>query len=205
MTLRFVTGNAGKFREAQALLAARDIPLERADVPTLEIQSDDLEEVAALKALQLLGTVRPPYFLEDAGLFVGSLAGFPGPYSSHAYRTIGCGGILRLLRGRTGAARAAHFEAVVAYVDPRGSLHLFLGVARGRIADRPRGRNGFGFDPIFLPRASRRTFAEMTAADKNRISHRGRAVAALVRHLRLRPAPTKRVKRHHPVPRPRAP
>jgi XTP/dITP diphosphohydrolase len=126
-----------------------------------------------------------PYFCEDAGLFVDALSGFPGVYSRYVFSTLGCDGILRLLQDVPEAQRGARFRAVVAYVDPQRNVHLVRGEARGRIERAPRGDKGFGFDPIFVPDGERRTFAQMTPAEKGGVSHRGRALDALVEHLRV--------------------
>lgn len=184
MRLRFVTTNAGKLREAQAYLGPLGIRVVLRRARVWEVQADRLDEIARNKARQLRGRVPPPYMLEDAGLFVHALGGFPGPYSAYALRTLGCKGILRLLRTQSRRARDAHFEAVVAFVDEAGRLRLFRGRSEGRIAERGRGRHGFGFDPIFLPHGQERTFAELEAEAKSRTSHRGQALAALARHLR---------------------
>jgi XTP/dITP diphosphohydrolase len=126
--------------------------------------------------------VAPPYFVEDAGLLVETLRGFPGVYSAQAFRTIGNEGLLRLLSDARD--RSASFRAVVAYVDGPRPPRMFTGDIHGRIARTPRGHNGFGFDPIFVPEGHRRTFAQMGPEEKNRLSHRARALDRLARHLR---------------------
>lgn len=181
MKLHFITGNAGKAREAAEKLAPLGIEVEALPVPTVEIQADTLEEVARAKAEVLRPLVPRPFFVEDAGLFVDALRGFPGVYSAHAYRTLGNAGLLRLLPART--ERTARFRAVIAYVADEGEPRLFAGECEGRIAPRPRGTQGFGFDPIFLPKGARKTFAELSTDGKSRISHRGRALDALAAHL----------------------
>lgn len=186
MKLRFVTGNPGKLREALEVLSPLGIEAKGHRAPIVEIQADRLAEVASFKARNLLGRVPPPYFLEDAGLFVKALGGFPGPYSSYAFRTIGCEGILHLVAHH--GARAARFEATIAYIDAGTRLRLFRGQTLGRIATAARGTRGFGFDPIFQPQGHRRTYAELEPEEKNRVSHRGKALRAFARHLlRVRP------------------
>lgn len=201
MRIRFVTGNPGKVRDARAVLEPLGIHVAHGRAPTQEIQADRLDAIARHKARQLMDRVPLPYFLEDAGLFVRALDGFPGPYSAHAYRTLGCDGLLRLL-ARPRTDRRARFEAVVAFVDASRRLRLFRGTCDGRIATRARGDHGFGFDPIFVPDGQRRTFAQLSPDEKGRLSHRGRALRALARHLDPSRAATKRVKRAPPVRRP---
>ena len=114
--------------------------------------------------------------VEDSGLFIEALGGFPGVYSAYVLRTLGPSRLLRLLGVRE---RRAHFVTVFGYAPSRGRVQLFRGEVHGRLADRPRGRHGFGFDPIFVPDGLDRTFAEMELAEKDRRSHRGRALEAL--------------------------
>jgi len=170
--LRFVTTNEGKVREAREYLGDVVEALEAWDYDYPELQLDDLATIAAHGARDAYkagdGT---PVFVEDAGLFIEGLGGFPGPYSSYVFGTIGNEGIWRLvseLEDRAGA-----FRSVVAYCDGE-TERAFEGVVRGRIV-APRGDGGFGYDPIF--EYDGRTFAELDTAEKNAVSHRGRALA----------------------------
>lgn len=185
MKIAFVTSNPGKVAEAQARLRPLGHEVVGVARELQEIQADSLGAVARHKAETLRDDLAPPYFCEDAGLFVDSLQGFPGVYSSHAFRTLGCQGILRLLEGSP--RRAAHFEAVIAYRDPARRVHLLAGRSDGEITTEPRGEGGFGFDPIFRPRGSPRTFAELAPAEKGALSHRGRALDALAQLLAREP------------------
>jgi XTP/dITP diphosphohydrolase len=178
-----VTTNPGKVAEARAVLRPLGHDVEAADSEVLEIQADDLATVARFKADHARDRVEVPYFVEDAGLFVDALDGFPGVYSAYAYRTIGCLGILRLLEGLPEPRRAARFEAVIAYRDGNEQTHLFSGRVDGWIARDERGAHGFGFDPIFLPEGRKETFAELPPDEKDAVSHRGRALQAFARHL----------------------
>lgn len=181
----FVTGNAGKLRELRALLAPHGVAVDQDDRGYPEIQADRLADVAAAGAQHLLGDgLEPPFVLEDAGLFVTALRGFPGVYSRHALDTIGCAGLLRLLEGVEAETRTARFQAHLAFVDDEGRLHGFEGRARGRIAERARGDGGFGFDPVFEPDGGGgRTFAELSDEEKGRLSHRGVAARAFATWL----------------------
>lgn len=180
--LVFVTGNRGKAAEARAKLAPLGFRVEQRDLRLAEIQASSLEEVASWKVQQAARRIRAPFFLEDAGLFVDALNGFPGVYSSYAHATLGCSGLLRLLASIE--TRAATFRAVMVYVVPPRRPRFFVGECRGRIAREERGSRGFGFDPVFVPEeGDGRTFAELAPRDKNRLSHRGRALDALAAHL----------------------
>lgn len=178
MRLRFATSNPGKLAEARYALTPLGVRVVSTRARPMEIQADTLEAVARAKAESLRGRVPMPYIVEDAGLFVDALGGFPGVYSAHAYQTVGCDGILRLLRGRP---RAAEFRAVVALVEGPRPPRLFVGTVPGTITRRLRGGNGFGFDPIFVPAGQLRTFAQLTPLEKTGRSHRGAALRALAK------------------------
>ncbi len=180
-TIRFVTGNPGKLREVQEHLAPHGWVVVQADARYPEIQANSLEEVAAAGAQHLLEQgLEPPFLLEDAGLFVTALRGFPGVYSRHAQDTIGNAGILQLMLPVEEELRTAAFEACLTYVDEDRTIHHFTGRCVGRIVSNARGAGGFGFDPIFAPHGSALTFAEMDGAAKSAVSHRGKAVAAFL-------------------------
>ncbi|MEE9163626.1 MAG: non-canonical purine NTP pyrophosphatase [Thermoplasmata archaeon] len=165
------------------LLKGRGIDLAFLEVEYPEVQANRLEEVVT-SALDFLAPVHgDDLVVDDSGLFVQGLAGFPGVYSSYVYQTLGGEGILRLLEDARD--RRATFETVLG-LRRDGANVLFLGKCRGTIAEAPRGSEGFGFDPIFVPEEASRTFAQMTRAEKNSVSHRGRAADALVEHLRRR-------------------
>ncbi len=189
-SITFVTGNAGKVAELQELLDPLGISLVADDRGYPEIQHEQLAGVAQAGAGYLLATgLEPPFILEDSGLFVTALKGFPGVYSRHALDTIGCQGLLALLRDVELESRSAAFQANVCYVDPHGRPHHFSGTCRGRIAERTAGSGGFGFDPIFIPDDTpsgarpAQTFGEMEQAQKNQVSHRARAGQALAAWL----------------------
>jgi XTP/dITP diphosphohydrolase len=178
MDVRFVSSNPGKFREVREVLGQFGIAVSwsRRELP--EPQADDLASVVRAK----LGAIpRGPrrVLVEDSGLFIPSLGGFPGVYSAYVYRTIGLPGLLRLLQHRSRAARFV----TVAGVREGGRAWLVEGVSRGSIAPRVVGRGGFGYDPIFVPEGESRTFAQMVPEEKNRFSHRGRALRRVGRRL----------------------
>lgn len=174
-----VTSNPGKFREIKLILS--DVAdVRQLSVNKVEIQSDRLEEVALYSALNAYLVSRKPLIVEDAGLFIKALNGFPGVYSSYVYKTLGVNGILKLMEGISD--RSAYFKSVVVYVDERGAK-TFTGIVNGVIAYEARGLGGFGFDPIFIPEGYNRTFAEMSIEEKCKISHRARALQELKKWL----------------------
>lgn len=179
----FITKNRHKVIEAQISIKqiglGNFISLRPIDVPKLEIQSDDLREIAtfavrsAYEKLKRRGIV----IVEDAGLFIDSLKGFPGPYSNYVYKTIGIEGVLKLLKNINN--RRAKFISIIAMKHPKLGEKIFEGEVEGVIAYEAKGNRGFGFDPIFIPKGLDKTFAEMDIEEKCRYSHRGIAFRAL--------------------------
>lgn len=180
MKIMFVTGNEGKQAEVSAMLPCQVI---QRDVGYPEIQADTLQAVAHHGLDWLCSRIDGAFMLEDAGLFIEGLQGFPGVYSSYVYRTIGNQGILQLLEGAD--TRSATFRSVIGLYD--GEIHFFSGECPGSIAREIRGERGFGYDPIFIPKESQQTFAEMEPTEKNRYSHRGSAVKKLAAYLETIP------------------
>ncbi len=180
MRLAFITSNLGKVEEAKKYFEPLGVKVYQLPVSYPEIQADTLEEVAEYGARWLAERVEGPFFLDDSGLFVEALNGFPGVYSAYVYKTLGYQGILKLLEGETN--RRAYFKSVIAYWDDE--LHIFTGRVDGEITKEPRGSGGFGFDPVFRPDGFDGTFAEMTTEEKNKISHRGRALKAFATWLK---------------------
>ncbi len=172
----FATGNLHKFNESRKILAEYEISVAMLKIKTLEVQADDIKEIAKVSALNIAREINLPIIVEDAGLFIEALNGFPGPYSSYVYRTIGINGILKLLEGIEN--RRAQFKSVVAFYDSNSkSLKCFQGTVEGTITNEPRGHGGFGFDPIFEPNEQpEKTFGEMSTEEKNKFSHRAKAL-----------------------------
>ena len=173
------TGNEHKYQEARDVLVEYGIELERLDIERVEIQADEPEEIAeySLKVLDL----DIPLLIEDAGLYIDKYQGFPGPYSSYVLDTLGNKGILKLME-RDGD-RGASYLSAVAYKDGDVTA-TFRGEVKGEISHKERGTGGFGYDPIFIPaEGDGKTFGEMSAEEKERISHRARAFRQLAEWL----------------------
>lgn len=182
--LTFVTGNAGKLAELRRQLEPRGIQVVQDKRGYPEIQAATLREVAEAGARHLLAEgLRPPFLLEDSGLFVAALRGWPGVYSRHALDTVGIPGLLKLMADVEAEMRTAAFQACLLYVDGSGKPRVFEGTCPGRIAERAAGGGGFGFDPVFVPKGEELTFAQMEPAQKARSSHRGMAVRAFLDFL----------------------
>jgi len=173
----FATNNFHKFNEARRVSAEYKIAVGMLRVKALEIQSDSLSEIAQASAIDAFGRCHLPVIVEDAGLFVNALKGFPGPYAAYVYKTVGNAGLLKLMENV--ADRRAAFKSSIVYYDGRGAPVCFEGEAAGKITSEERmgnGKSGFGFDPIFQPNGSAKTFAEMAIEEKNGFSHRASAV-----------------------------
>jgi len=178
--LTFVTSNPDKFREAERILKGFGVNIRHAKLSYPEVRGDDPADIAADSVKRLKAKIRPPFFVEDTGLFLEALNGFPGPYAAWALRKIGLAGLLRLMEGVKD--RRAAFRTAVALFDGK-RVFVFNGEAKGSIAFQQNGDGGFGYDPIFIPKGSRKTFAEMSDEEKNAISHRRKALEELAIHL----------------------
>ncbi|WP_457612116.1 XTP/dITP diphosphatase [Methanocaldococcus sp.] len=177
MKIYFVTGNKNKIKEAKAIL--KDFEIEQIKINYPEIQGS-LEEVAEFGAKYCYDILKKPLIVEDSGFFVEALKGFPGTYSRFVQETIGNEGILKLLENKRD--RRAYFKAVIGYCDKDG-VRLFSGVVKGTVSEEIRGDKGFGYDPIFIPEGFDKTFGEMELEEKNKISHRRKALEELRKFL----------------------
>jgi XTP/dITP diphosphohydrolase len=180
-TIYFITGNKGKVQEATAKLRPLGFSVVQKHLGYPEIQADGLEEVALQGVEHVRMRFDEAFILEDAGLFIEALQGFPGVYSKYVFFTIGLSGILRLLDDEIN--RAAVFRSVYAFSEPGKRPIIVLGECKGTITTEECGKSGFGYDPIFIPIGSEKTFGEMTVSEKNQFSHRGKALEKLVSKL----------------------
>lgn len=187
--LLLASANPGKLAEFRALLAGLDLALPGlADFPgvALPAEGGDYQENAAAKARTACEGSGLPALADDSGLEVAALGGAPGPYSAR-YGGPGLDDRARVelllaeLAARPAAAqnREARFVCVAALALPEGALHIARGECAGEILRAPRGGGGFGYDPVFRPAAHNCSMAELPPAEKNRISHRARALAEL--------------------------
>jgi XTP/dITP diphosphohydrolase len=171
-----VTGNINKFSETRLILSEFGLSTSMLNIDIVEIQADAIKDVAKASVMDAVKKCHLPVIVEDAGLFINALRGFPGPYSSYVFQTIGLKGVLKLMENAKG--RKAYFESIVAFSAPnQKSLTFFRGRIEGRIAESAKGHEGFGFDSIFCPKDGKgKTFAEMTIDEKNKFSHRAKAM-----------------------------
>ena len=193
--LLLATRNPNKTREFAQLLGGnfmvRDLTPE-SDVPEIVESGTTFEENAALKALVTISKIFPHEIVvaDDSGLEVEALGGVPGIFSARyaGENANDRRNVEKLLRELQDARdRSARFYCVIALAKNGQLMTTVAGEVAGTITKSPRGENGFGYDPIFVPNEFSETFAELTSETKNKISHRAQAAAALVRHFNTAP------------------
>lgn len=185
--------NKGKISEIRSYLAPLDYELfsliDTPDIPDIEETGSTFEENALIKAKAVYNIVKIPVLADDSGLEVDLLGGRPGVYSAR-YSGEGAADekniskLLTELGGSKFEERTARFKCIIALYDGINE-RLFEGTCEGNIIHYPKGTDGFGYDPIFMPRGCSLTFAEMDSDSKNRISHRGLALESLVKFMKL--------------------
>jgi XTP/dITP diphosphohydrolase len=184
--LLLTTHNKGKLREYRRLLPG--IPFHLVTLADLGVTAEvaetgaTFEENAILKATTFAATSNMLSLADDSGLEVDALGGTPGPLSrrfagENATDAARIAFLLDKLKHAPSKNRAAHFRCVIAIAEPAGRVELCSGSCQGLIIDKPRGANGFGYDPVFYLPELGKTMAELTLAQKNKISHRARAAA----------------------------
>jgi XTP/dITP diphosphohydrolase len=190
MRLVLATANSDKVGEIAAALGPSFVLLPRpAGVPDVDETGSTLEDNARLKAVALVEATGEAAVADDTGLEVDGLNGAPGVYSSRyagedATYDDNVRKLVAALEGAGGEARRARFRTVALARFPDGREVAAVGEVTGVIGPSPRGVHGFGYDPVFIPdEGDGRTFAEMTLAEKNALSHRGRAFRALAEAL----------------------
>jgi len=182
-TIYFITGNKGKVLEANKKFSNFNIQVIQKNLGYPEIQTDSLEEVVKFGVKRIQKKFNQPFILEDAGLFIDALDGFPGVYSAYVFYRIGCPGILKLLAD-VDDNRKATFRSVFGYCEPGKKPKLFIGESKGSISKKPVGEHGFGYDPIFIPYGENKTFAQMETEEKNQFSHRGKSLEKFIDYFK---------------------
>lgn len=184
------THNPGKLREMSEILSRLGVEVVMPTDLGISVDVEETEttfaENAMLKAKAICAAANLPAIADDSGLCVDALNGGPGVYSAR-YGGEGLDDkgrytlLLNSLRGQ--GTRAAHFESAIACAFPGGDTLTAAGRCDGIIAFAPMGEGGFGYDPVFFVPALAKTFAQMTAEEKNKISHRGKALTEFVERL----------------------
>ena len=169
--LFFASSNEHKFQEAERILANLGMQINLFKTTLEEIQSNNLNDIAEKKAINAYDLIQKPVIIEDDGLFINTLNGFPGPYSSYVYDTIGNKGIMNLLENSK--VRDAKFVSIIAYCDSDCDVKLFESSIPGKISSIIE-KGGWGYDPIFIPDGESKTYANVS--DKDKFSHRSAAL-----------------------------
>jgi XTP/dITP diphosphohydrolase len=164
----FVTGNSHKVAEASYIMSGIGIKVEQNNCGYPELQDESLEKIAGFGAQWAANKLNSEVMVDDSGLFIEALGGFPGPYSAYVFDTLGNEKILKLMEGETN--RKAVFRCVIGYCKPGYEPRVFSGEVAGVIAGGIRGNGGFGYDPIL--EVGGKTFGEMPDEEKNSLSHR---------------------------------
>lgn len=153
-----VTGNKEKVREFSLILKGSGINFEVLNAEKPELQSEDICEIAKTAAKVCAERLRKAAVVEDSALVIEALGGFPGPYTRYIYERIGNSGLVRLMQGKKN--RRCRYRSAIGYCEPGKEPVCFLGEEEGRIANRERGKAGWGQDRIFIPEGGERTYAE---------------------------------------------
>lgn len=192
MKIILATNNKGKIAEMKQKLSTYSIDVISQKDAGLDIEIEEtgetFEENAVLKAEVVYKETGSAVIADDSGLMIDALDGQPGVFS---HRFVGPNAtdedrinkILDLMNGIPESKRTARFKCVICYIDNNGKKNIFEGTVEGKIGFEPRGNNGFGYDPIFVL-ANGKTFAEITAEEKNQISHRGKAISELMEYIK---------------------
>lgn len=182
----FASHNDGKIKEIKKLLAPYGIKVKSAldmNLPDVEETGKTFEENSLLKSRTIAKLVNMPCLADDSGLCVDALNGAPGVYSARYAPNRdfdkGMEKLLAEMEKSPNKSRNAHFSCVISLAWPDGQYKVFAGQVDGKIAFHKIGAGGFGYDPLFVPEGFTSSFAQMSQEEKNKISHRGRAVEKL--------------------------
>lgn len=175
MPLYFITGNKKKFDEVKAILPE----VEQLDIDLPELQELDPHAIIDAKLQAARQHHDGEFIVEDTSLYLECLNGLPGPLIKWFLQTIGGAGLYKICQAYGNVNAKA--KTVIGYADVKGNIEFFEGEIEGRIAE-PRENSGFGWDPVFVPNGYDRTFAQMGAEEKNKISMRSIATRKLKEH-----------------------
>lgn len=171
-----VSSNKHKIKELTSILG-QGFKLKKIEIP--EIQSLDINQVITEKAKTAYEIVKKPVLVEDVSLEIKALNGLPGPFVKFFLQSLGTEGIIKLIGSKSSKTLAI---AAVAIFDGV-KLKIFKGKVSGTLSKTSRGESGFGFDRVFIPKGYKKTYAQMSLAQKNKISHRAKALKKLKEHF----------------------
>jgi len=171
--IHFASSNSNKYREIDSILSEYGIVSHFVRISLQEIQSESVYTIAKAKSTNAFEYLQEPVIIEDDGFYICSLKGFPGQYSSFVYKTLGNEGLLKLMENKTD--RKAYFVSVIAYNDGH-TLKMFTGKTQGLLS-RSATNGGWGFDPIFVPKNTSKTYGELSQVNrKSLFSHRHKSI-----------------------------
>lgn len=185
------SNNNGKVQEMKEKLAPLGINIISQKEAGYNIEVDEtgttFEENATLKAEAIYKLSNLPVIADDSGLEIDALNGEPGIYSAryageNATDEDRLNKVLNLMKNVEKEKRTARFTCAICYIDKNGSKHIFKQSCEGKISTKPQGTSGFGYDPIFF--VGEKSFAELSKSEKNKISHRGKAIDEFVKYLK---------------------
>ncbi len=183
MKLTFITTNKHKVEEGKAALKEFGIELEQLNKEYDENKEDSLHEVVKKAAKKLAAELNKPIIVEDTGVFFNAYEGFPGAMPKFVFNRIGYEGIFRLLEGKD---RYGYFVSVIGYCEPGKEPLIFEGKCEGKFINKVKCKNKdvLPYCRIFVPKGQKKTTAEMTVEEKNKVSHRAIAFKKLGELLR---------------------
>ncbi len=179
MNLTFVTTNEGKLKEAKEILKQE---IESSSLKLDEVQTLDPIECVEKKAEAAYKILQKPVLVEDTSLFFDAWNGLPGVFIDYFMKTLNNEGLTKLLKVEPN--RKAKAQTSLCFYDGKEKVTV-VGEIKGEIADSPRGKDGFGWDSIFIPEGKDKTFAEMNSEEKNKISMRKLAFEKLSEKLHI--------------------
>lgn len=195
MEIVLATRNKKKIEEIKRITVGLPITVLSLDdfsnCPEVAEDQDTFEGNAVKKAIEICRCAGKPSLADDSGLEVNALGGAPGVYSARYAGGAGANDranyekLLSELRNVPDEKRGARFVCCIALAFPDGSVKTFFGYSEGRISQKPKGATGFGYDPVFIPKGYKMTFAEMQGEDKDRLSHRGKALEKMIEFLEV--------------------
>ena len=155
--ITLITSNQNKIREFKLVLEP-EISVEALRLEYPEIRSDDTKEIVEVASKQLSEIIKGPVVVEDSGLFIEALKGFPGTCTKYVFERIGNKGFLTLMKGIR--KRKCYYKSAVACCEPNKRPVSFLGAEEGTISKRIAGKEGWGQDPIFIPKGKKKTYGQ---------------------------------------------
>ncbi len=179
--IKFITSNKGKFEELKKMFENRGIKLKMLSLDLPEIQEVDAKKIIEEKLLVAKKMGYRNIIVEDTSLYISALKNLPGPLIKWFLRALGPGGIFNLVKDAKN--KNAKAKTMIGFLDSKGKAYFFEGVVLGKVVS-PKGKSGFGWDFIFAPKGSKKTFAQMTKEEKNKISMRKKAFLKLIKFLK---------------------